>query len=227
MKKAVWPERLDGRSVDLSGIRPLRDCRYEQPYYSRTLQRLVGFDSMGERRLIRELDLCTVVTEFVEQPLEIGYRFDGRDHVYVPDLLVRIDADLFFVIEIKGRHRLADRRTLAKAEAAQRRLGERGVGYCLADADGFGLDDLRALEPDQDFTGRLEDLLQRHGMVMRKTFEQAFGREQRSWAYDQLQAAVLRDGLIYDTRLIERRDAPNHYIFDFRLRRTSPLASPT
>ena len=221
LRQAAWPERLNGRSVDLSGVRPLRDCKYDQPYYSRTLQRLVGYDSMGERRLIQELDLCTIVTEFVEQPMEIGYRFDGKDRVYVPDLLVRIDANLFFIIEIKGRHRLADRKTLAKAEAAGLYLGERGIGYCLADAGGFGLDDLRALEPDENFNGRLEDLLQRYGMVRRDTFEQAFGPGRRRWAYDQLQAAVLRDGLSYDTRLIERPDFPHRYIFDFRLSRTA------
>jgi len=221
LKKAKWPDRLNERSVDLSEIRPLRNCHYEKPYYSRTLKRLVGFDSLGERRLIRELDLCTMVTEFVEQPLEIGYEYDGRSHVYVPDLLVRIDADFFFVIEIKARQQLTDRRTMAKAEAAQRCLAGRSIGYCLTDSEGFGLSDLRAIEPDKGFSQELTGLLQRHGTVRRQTFEQAFGGEQERWAYDQLQATVLRGGLHYDTRLSERPDTPNSYVFDFRLRRVA------
>ena len=218
LEKAVWPRRLNERLVDLSGFRPLRDCKYERPYYSKTMKRLVGFDSLGERRLIRALDICTVVTEFIEQPIEIGYRLDGRDRTYIPDLLIRTDTDFFFVIEIKGRRQLADRETLAKAEAAERQLGERGIGYCLADANGFGLDDLRSLELDDEFLQRLEELQRAYGVVRRQTFEQAIARERLTWAYDQLQSAVLREGMRYETRLIESQKAATGYFFDFRLR---------
>lgn len=218
LKKAVWPERLNGRRLDLSGFPPLRDCRYERPYYSRTLKRLVQFDSMGERQLIRALDVCTVVTEFTEQPVKIGYQLDDRNRTYVPDLLVRTDTDLFFVIEIKARPQLADRETLAKAEAAQHHLGARGIGYCLTDKDGFGLDDLRALEPDDEFRRRLEELMRRNRTVRRETFEQTFGRENLQWAYDQLQSVVLREGLRYDTSMIDHPRMAKRTIFNFRLR---------
>lgn len=217
LKKAVWPEHLDHQPVDLSGLRPLRQCRYERPYYSKTLQRLVEFDSMGERRLIRALDLCTVVTEFAEQPLEIRYEQDSENRTYIPDLLVRTDTDLYFVIEIKGRQQLADRDTLAKAEAAQAHLGQRGIGYCLVDASGFGLDDLRALEADATFEGQLDELLQRNGALRRPAFEKAFDRERLRWAYDQLQGTVLRRGLRYETWLMPLPDDRHRYIFDFRL----------
>lgn len=218
LRRAVWPERLSGRSLDLAGFPALRDCRHEQSYYSRTLQRLVRYDSGGERRLIRALDVGTVVTQFAEQPVEIGYRLDGADRAYIPDLLVRTDTDLYFVIEIKARQRLADRTTLAKADAAANHLGERGIGYCLTDANGFGLDDLRALEPDDKFRRRLDALLRRDATVSRETFEGAFGRERQIWTYDQLQGAVLREGLRYDTRLIDHPHMAGRYIFDFTLR---------
>lgn len=218
LKKAAWPERLDGQPIDLSSFRPLRGCRYEQPYYSQTLQRLVQFDSMGERRLIRALDICTIVTEFTEQPLEIAYDHDGAVYTYIPDLLIRTDTDLFFVIEIKGRNRLADRRTLSKAEAAQRYLGERGIGYCLVDENGIGLEDLRAMAPDSEFEHRLRELLRYNTVVTRKIFEQSYDRQMLGWAYDQLQGAVLRNGMRYETQLIERADSRTRYIFDFKLR---------
>ncbi|EJN02512.1 TnsA endonuclease N-terminal domain-containing protein [Phyllobacterium sp. YR531] len=218
LKKAVWPGHLGHQRLNLAGLPVLRQCRYEQPYYSKTLQRLIGFDSMGERRLIRALDVCTVVTEFAEQPLEIRYQHDGADRIYIPDLLVRTDTNLFFVIEIKGRNRLADGVTLAKALAAQDYLGQRGIGYCLVDANGFGLDDLRALEPDKDFERQLDDLLRRNGVLRRSAFEKLFDPERRHWAYDQLQGAVLRRGLRYETSLIPLPDNPHRYCFDFRLR---------
>ncbi|GGB12809.1 hypothetical protein GCM10011491_45740 [Brucella endophytica] len=218
LKKAVWPQHLNKQPVDLTGFQPLRACRYDRPYYSKTLQRLVGFDSMGERRLIKALDSCTIVTEFVEQPVDIRYHYDGADRIYIPDLLVRTDTDLFFIIEVKGRTRLTDRETLAKAAAAQSHLGARSIGYCLVDENGFGLDDLRALTPDDEFMQQLGSLLEQKGEVQRWMFERAFERERLAWAYDQLQSAVLREGLLYETWLIERRDMPNRYIFDFRLR---------
>jgi hypothetical protein len=218
LKKAVWPDRLNGQPLDLSGFPPLRDCRYEQPYYSKTLQRLVQFDSMGERRLIQALDVCTIVTEFTEQPLKIDYRLDNRSRTYIPDLLVRTDTDLFFVIEIKARQQLADRETLAKAEAAWHHLGARGIGYCLTDKNGFGLDDLRALEPSDEFRRRLEQLLRRNRIVQRETFEQTFNHEGQQWAYDQLQSIVLREGLRYETSMIGHPQIPNRNIFNFRLR---------
>lgn len=107
---------------------------------------------------------------------------------------MRADTDLHFVIEVKARQRLADRTTLAKAEAAASHLGGRGIGYCLTDANGFGLDDLLVLEPDDAFRHQLNKLLQCHGTVTRKAFEEAFGRERQVWTYDQLQNAVLREG---------------------------------
>lgn len=218
LKKAVWPDRLSGRPLDLTGFPPLRDCKNEQSYYSKTLRRLVGFDSGGERRLIRALDVSSLVTQFAEQPVEIDYRLDGADRIYIPDILVRTDTDLHFVIEIKAHQQLAARTTLAKAEAAVSHLGGRGIGYCLTDADGFGLEDLRELEPDAEFRRRLNALLRRHRTVTRKVVEEEFGREKQRWTYDQLQNAVLREGLRYDTRLVPHPQAARRYVFDFRLR---------
>lgn len=102
-------------------------------------------------------------------------------------------------------------------EAAQAHLGQRGIGYCLVDASGFGLDDLRALEPDAMFKRQLDDLLRRNGALRRPAFEKAFDRERLRWAYDQLQGTVLRRGLRYETWLMPLSDDRNRYIFDFRL----------
>ena len=74
------------------------------------------------------------------------------------------------------------------------------------------------LEPDDEFHRRLDALLRRHRTVTRETFEEAFGRERQIWTYDQLQNAVLWEGLRYDTRLIDHPRAAGRYIFDFRLR---------
>lgn len=218
LRKAAWPERLSGRSIDLSGMQPLRDCRSEKSFFSRTLRRHIGYDSRGELRLIRALDRGTMATEFLEQPLEIPYEFEGRGHSYFPDVLVRVDDDLFFVIEIKARQRLADCLTLAKSEAAQRHLEARGIGYCLTDADGFGLSDLHALELDDRFGRVLQALLERDKLLKRRAFERAFERD-LGGAYDQLQAAVLRGELRYETSMWTDPQSPTGYGFDFSLSR--------
>lgn len=215
LQKATWPKRLDGRLIDLSGMQPLRDCRSEQAFFSSTLRRHVGYDSQGELRLIRALDRGTMATAFLEQPLEVPYDFEGESQSYFPDVLVQVDAELFFVIEIKARQRLADRRTLAKAEAAERYLGARGIGYCLTDAEGVGLSDLRALERDEGFDQNFRVLLEQNKQVKRAVFEKVFGGD-LPHAYDLLQAAVLRGRLRYETSL---KDTPTGYSFDFTLSR--------
>lgn len=218
LQRAVWPRHLNSKPVDLSGFPPLRVCNYERQYYSETLQRLVGFDSRGEQRVIRALDICTVVAEFTEQPLGIKYEYNGRERTYIPDLLLKTDMDLVFVIEVKARFQLADHRTLAKAKAAEHYLGSRGIGYCLVDQDGFGLDDLRALTPDQKIVDLLGELLAHKKVVTWRDFEQAYGSKLPQSAYDQLQNAVLRFDMRYETRLIQNPNAPSGYVFNFRLR---------
>jgi hypothetical protein len=47
-------------------------------------------------------------------------------------------------------------------------------------------------------------------------FEEAFDEKGLNWAYDQLQSAVLRKGMRYDTWL--RPVAERRYKFGFRLR---------
>lgn len=218
LRKSTWPERLRGRAIDFSGMQPLRDCRSERSWFSRSLKRKVGYDSQGERRLIRALDHGAMVTDFLEQPLEIPYDYQGRSRLYVPDVLIRVDDDLFFVIEIKARQRLADDLTLAKAEAAERHLGARGIGYCLADAEGFGLSDLRALNVDDRFDRALQLLLADRGALKRQAFERAFERDLDA-AYDQLQAIVLRDRLGYETSMWADERSPTGLGFDFLLSR--------
>jgi hypothetical protein len=63
LKKAMWPKQLNNQLADLSEFPPLKECKYEQQYYSAAMKRYVGFDSWGEARLIRALETCTVVTE--------------------------------------------------------------------------------------------------------------------------------------------------------------------
>lgn len=90
---------------------------------------------------------------------------------------------------------------------------QRGIGYCLTDANGFGLSDLRALELDEGFADILRDLLAREGTVKRAAFDEAFNAELPR-AYDLLQAAVLCGGLRYKTTMW---DVPTGYGFDFSL----------
>lgn len=54
--------------------------------------------------------------------------------------------------------------------------------------------------------------------MTREAFEGAFGHERKIWTYDQLQSAVLREGLRYDIRLIDHPQMASRCTFDFRLR---------
>ncbi|SDQ13814.1 hypothetical protein SAMN04515695_0123 [Pseudovibrio sp. Tun.PSC04-5.I4] len=123
LRRSDWPFSISQAVSDLTAVRPLRGVNGLQSPYSKMLKRKVAYESKGERTLICQLDACTFVTGFCEQPLKIPYQFKHYQKFYFPDLLIQTAEQIAIVIEIKGRDFLTDAETLAKRKGALEFLG--------------------------------------------------------------------------------------------------------
>lgn len=203
---------------DLSNFAPLRDCQGQREEFSQTLQRLVRVESQGEALLVRALDTCGIVDAFAEQAIRIPYTLDGIQRDYIPDLLVRTVEGLAYVIEVKARPQLADRTVQIKARAAEAFLGRHGIGYCLVDATGTSVTDLRGLAVGDELRSFVHRRLNRSGQLRLRDLRDHLGAWPGDEMLDQIQSMVLAEGLDYRTRIFPVVSSRTGYGFNFTLR---------
>lgn len=215
--KAVYGGSRLAMFPDLEGFAPLRECQGHRKAFSRTLQRAVQVESQGEARVVRALDNCGIINAFAEQAIEIPYKIDGSQRVYIPDLLVRTVEGFAYVIEVKARLRLADCAVQYKARAAEDYLGARGIGYCLVDTDGASVEDLRNMIVSDDLRLFMWDRVSRVGILRLSDLRDYLGTWPGEDIFDQLQAFVLQEGLNYRTHFFPFERSPTGYRFDFVL----------
>jgi hypothetical protein len=83
-------------------------CGY---FHSQTLDRMVMYESPLEHETLRTLDSgldSGLVIEMIEQPFTIPAIWGGRQHLYTPDVIVRLADRRAFVIEVKPSTRLGE-----------------------------------------------------------------------------------------------------------------------
>ncbi len=132
---------------------------------SKTLGRDVVYESNDELRMIKTLDSAPRIAWFCEQPVAIGYTFDGRERTYYPDFLITTDDDRCVLVEVKPQIEMAMAINLAKTAAARAFCAHHGWGYLCTD----GTRSLRQLEnlPVPEPAAReLTDMLHRDGAIM-------------------------------------------------------------
>jgi hypothetical protein len=95
--------------------------------------RAVAYDSATELHVIKALEQARQIAWFCEQPVAIGYTFDGRHHTYYPDLLAVTGDNRCVLIEVKGQLEMALATNQAKTAAARRFCARHGWGYLCTD----------------------------------------------------------------------------------------------
>ncbi len=71
------------------------------------MDRIVHWEAQNEWNLLYYLEMNPLVKEYWEQPLRIKYFFNGKEHHYTPDLLIKtITAERDLVIEVKPASKL-------------------------------------------------------------------------------------------------------------------------
>ncbi|MEJ6405099.1 TnsA endonuclease N-terminal domain-containing protein [Yoonia sp. 2307UL14-13] len=220
LKQATFGGHTAASQIPVNADLPaLRSCKGEREIFVSCLQRMIAFESDGERRLIRALDQCTIVDQFVAQALEIPYadpEYGARS--YFPDLLLKTTEGLVFVVEIKARPMLADREVQLKADAATDYLGKRGVGYCLVDRNGDGCDEIRKVAVADTLKSVIRDKLREKGTFRFKDLKAHLGPWPNDADVDEVQSLALAHDLDYRAQLWPSETSKFGTRLDFALR---------
>ncbi|MER7766786.1 TnsA endonuclease N-terminal domain-containing protein [Kitasatospora sp. NPDC096140] len=127
------PESAPPRS-DLSALREADD---DDPrsgsWHCPKLGRAVAYESESELHLIQLLSFAPQIAYYQEQPLAIGYEFDGRPRTYFPDLLVATTDGRCILVEVKPLFEMATAVNVAKYRALAQLCRERGWGLLVTD----------------------------------------------------------------------------------------------
>ncbi|WP_116807345.1 TnsA endonuclease N-terminal domain-containing protein [Steroidobacter cummioxidans] len=126
---------------------------------SKLLGRPVLCESGTERRVYQWLERSPTVQWYQEQPTHLPYQFAGRERQYYPDVAVMSTDGQVVVIEVKPAYQMYRYKTLAKASAALRHFGARGIGFLLIDASGRTLTDIARHPFSLEVAERIEELL--------------------------------------------------------------------
>ncbi len=144
----------------------------DHDFSSRRLGRTVLCESSTEARVFRWLERSADVQWYQEQPAKLLYEFEGMILPYFPDCAVLGTDGRLVVVEVKPLLGMYRYKTLAKAIAAVRLYGPRGIGYLLVDDSGRTLDDVGAHPFPDSVADSIEALLRagpvRFGVIRRE-----------------------------------------------------------
>nr|BEK71108.1 hypothetical protein KPHV_83350 [Kitasatospora purpeofusca] len=182
-------------------LEALRQADGEEPgsgsWHCPKLGRAVAYESETELRVIQLLSFAPQVAYYQEQPLAIGYGFDGRSRTYFPDLLVATTDGRCVLVEVKPVFEMATAVNLAKYRALETLCRERGWGLLVTDGNRTHAL-LEEHRPDPRLIGVIGPLLAR-GTVLGWPQVLTAAGEQRPGSLD-IASLVLRHGWDWRTR---------------------------
>ena len=102
-------------------------------FQSNKLNRLVEYESELEYNFLQWLEQIDEILYYQEQPLEIPYNYEGKNHIYFPDILVILRDGKRIVVEIKPIFVMALHINLVKWAALKKFCNENGYGLLITD----------------------------------------------------------------------------------------------
>jgi hypothetical protein len=101
-------------------------CGY---FWSEKNQESLRYRSLWEKSAYELLESMDEVASYEPEPFSIDYKFEGRTHRYVPDILVQYKSGRVELVEIRPSWRLQQPKERAKFEAARKFCAEWGVPF--------------------------------------------------------------------------------------------------
>jgi hypothetical protein len=106
LQYALWPDSpclSSPNGNDLFSRRPVQkyEGRGAGEFFSKKLQRTVQYKSVLERVFFAMLEYSQDVVWYLEQPIKVRYVTDKEPFIYVPDVLVCLGPERYFIVEIK------------------------------------------------------------------------------------------------------------------------------
>lgn len=77
-------------------------------FFSNKCKSYMSFRSILEKNWYQRAEGDGHVTSYKPEPFAIRYNFKGGSHAYIPDMLVRFDDGVFFLLEIKPENRIRE-----------------------------------------------------------------------------------------------------------------------
>lgn len=99
-------------------------------YYSKKCNEVINYLSSYERDFLILCDYSRMITS-IEIPDPIEYYFNGGNHNYYPDFLIKTDSGISILVEIKAYNLLNDEKILAKKIAAKKWARKRNIKYII------------------------------------------------------------------------------------------------
>ncbi len=96
--------------------------------------RLVQYESMLEREILRALDLDARVTAFQEQPVTIEYTLEDGVHTYTPDIAFRLSDGRVILVEVKPPYELGKLVNWRRWQALHDHCQQHGYGMFIGNA---------------------------------------------------------------------------------------------
>ena len=102
--------------------------------YSQKMRTTIFARSTWEASLIDIFDKHPRITSFVAEPFSIPYMFEGSQHRYIPDFLVKYDDAIHSIWEVKGDHFMKDLKTQAKISILGEFCQDNGYNMFIVDS---------------------------------------------------------------------------------------------
>lgn len=104
-------------------------------FHSHKLDRMVMYESQLEHVMLRHLDADHRVVDMLEQPFTIPVVFASRQHLYTPDVIVRLADGRVLVLEVKGPVKLGEFSQWMRWTALARYCELKGYGLYIGNCE--------------------------------------------------------------------------------------------
>lgn len=95
----------------------------------------IEYDSLLEKKILRDLDDCKFIREIKTQSLEIPFKakIGPKMHTYIPDIQLLLHGGAIVIIEVKPFQEMVNSTVLRKSDALRSYCKENGYGHAIVD----------------------------------------------------------------------------------------------
>ena len=166
----VFPGEARKYCASLSGVLPKREvCEHIEAESGETelnkCIRPVQYESKLELNVLLQLDCIPWVKEINTQCIEIPYEFDGREHIYYPDIVIKTQDDRICILECKPMIRMAIYQNIVKFRALHQYCHKYGFGYAILDDRLHAFKDILDADYSVEFAEKLQECCLKYGYL--------------------------------------------------------------
>ncbi len=139
LANVIWPSAVAMlTSADIEGLERKRNVSLSGEgnaggFHSSKMNRAIEYESELEFDFFQWLEQLDEVVFYQEQPFKIPYEYEGKRHVYYPDVLLVFKNSKGVVVEIKPIFKMALHINLNKWTSLKKFCADKGLGLLVTD----------------------------------------------------------------------------------------------